>query len=156
MELYATFEYTNILGSVKDRTGFCILKDGIEKGDIHQNPFVTEASCGNFAVSLTCMCHILGLKCVVAFHPGFNQVDETRICRFVFEGVVVDNLGAKGSYLLTKIEAVEKFLMTSPNSFRTNQYENPMNTMAHYHGTGYVGQPGWRGFRTVFLKISHL
>ena len=52
IELNAKLEFTNPIGSIKDRPAFWILKNAIDRGDVTSATTIVESSSGNFALAL--------------------------------------------------------------------------------------------------------
>src|SRR6476659_1541438 len=69
IDLFTKLEYTNGIGSIKDRPAFWILKCAIERGEINQETTVIESSSGNFACALATFCRILELKFIPVVDP---------------------------------------------------------------------------------------
>src|SRR5438270_11162629 len=62
MQLFAKLEYTNPVGSIKDRPAYWILKRAAERGEISDETTVIESSSGNFACALAAYTHLVGLN----------------------------------------------------------------------------------------------
>jgi len=136
LDLYAKLEYFNFMGSIKDRTAISIIKGAIERGQINQETTVVEASSGNFALSVSALCHFLGLNFTAVIDPGVNRVYAKLMRYFAREVVVVNERDENDGFLLTKLAKVREIIASSDNVFWTNQYENRDNFNAHYYGTG--------------------
>lgn len=136
VNLFAKLEYTNFVGSIKDRAALGIIRAGIENGQINEETTLIEASSGNFALSTAGLCYALGLKFVAVIDPGINRVYEQLLRFFSSQVIVVEEKDVNDGYLLTKIEAVKHFCESHENVFWTNQYENVENYKAHFNGTG--------------------
>ena len=136
INLYAKLEYTNFMGSVKARAACAILRGAIESGEINQDTLVIESSSGNFAVAISAICNILGIKFVAVIDPHINKIYSRQIRNFSHEVITVDKKDINDGYLMTKLAEVKRYCESHDNTFWTNQYDNPNNFDAHYHGTG--------------------
>lgn len=154
LEVYAKLEYNNFTGSVKDRAAFNVLKEGIKKGEINQDTQIVESSSGNFAIALATMCKALGLKFTAVIDPNINALYEKYINLLAYNVVKVDEIDATGGYLLTRIETVKEICAKEKNSFWTNQYENPNNYLAYYHGLGNEICSTFPSLDYLFVAVS--
>ena len=136
VDLHVKLEYTNIMGSVKDRAAYAMIRGAVEKNLIHAGSKIIEASSGNFAVSCAGIAKMVGLDFVAVIDPGINAVYERMIRDFAFDVIKVNEKGGHESYLQSKLEAVHDYCRACPGAFWTNQYGNPNNFDAHYNGTG--------------------
>ncbi len=136
VNLFAKVEYANFMGSIKDRTAYQVVRGGIRRGAISEDTVIIEASSGNFALSTAALCHFLGLQFVAVIDPNVNRVYAKLISYFASDTLIAEELDENDGYLGTKLQMVEDFCRRNPNSFWTNQYDNPDNFIAHYEGTG--------------------
>jgi len=136
VDMRVKLEYTNIMGSVKDRAAYAMIRGALEKNLIDTESKIIEASSGNFAVSCAGIAKMVGLDFIAVIDPGINAVYERMIRDFAFDVIKVTDKGGYDSYLQSKLEAVHGYCRDYSDAFWTNQYGNPNNFDAHYHGTG--------------------
>lgn len=147
-------EYYNLFGSIKDRPAFNIVYQGIKSGKITENTVIIESSSGNFAISLANICACLGLKFIPVVDPNINR-DYLRILDFLCERIEkVSERDATGGYLLTRIDAVKRLCREHPQSFWTNQYENPDNYQTYYRELGPELLQQIQDLSHVFIAVS--
>jgi cysteine synthase A len=79
VNLYAKIEYFNMMGSIKDRPAYYILKRAIEKGKINQDTTVIESSSGNFGIALATICKKLGLKFIPVIDEMITENKEKTL-----------------------------------------------------------------------------
>ena len=134
-ELYGKCEFLNPGGSVKDRIGVRMV-DGLEKsGRIGQDTTLIEPTSGNTGTGLAMTAAVKGYRLVITMPEKMSQEKQ----------VVMESLGAE--IIRTPTEAAhddpESLLGVAKrlneeieDSVIPDQYENPDNPDAHYHGTG--------------------
>lgn len=136
LQVSLKLEGCNFSGSIKDRPAIHILKQGILNGSITQDTVIIESSSGNFAIALATICKVLGTEFIPVIDPYINPVSEKLLRSLCKRVVKVQHKDESGGYLINRINKVQSLLSEIPNSYWTNQYENPLNAEAHYLGTG--------------------
>lgn len=134
-ELFAKCEFMNPGGSTKDRIAHRMI-EGLEKdGIIDADTVLIEPTSGNTGTGLAMAAAVKGYRLIITMPEKMSQEKQ----------VVMEALGAE--IIRTPTEAghddpeslfgvalrLEKEL---PNAKIPNQYDNPNNPDAHYHGTG--------------------
>ena len=128
-EVYAKLESKNPAGSVKDRAGFYIVKDGIEKGLIEENGVIVEATSGNTGIGLAYTTKALSLR-FVAVMPDNMSVERIALMKKYGADVVLTPArdGMAG--------AVNKAKEIAENGgYIAGQFSNPAGTLAHVETT---------------------
>lgn len=128
-EVYAKLESKNPAGSVKDRAGFYIVKDGIEKGLIEENGVIVEATSGNTGIGLAYTTNALSLH-FVAVMPDNMSVERIALMKKYGAEVVLTPArdGMAG--------AVNKAKEIAENGgYIAGQFSNPAGTLAHVETT---------------------
>ncbi len=135
VELYAKCEYLNPAGSVKDRIAVRMV-DGLEKaGKIGPGSTLIEPTSGNTGAGLAMAAAVKGYPLKITLPEKMSQEKQ----------VVMEALGAE--IIRTPTEAAhddpESLLGVAKrlneeieDSVIPDQYTNPDNPDAHYHGTG--------------------
>ena len=135
VELFGKCEFLNPGGSVKDRIAVRMV-DGLEKsGRIGADTTLIEPTSGNTGAGLAMTAAVKGYRLIITMPEKMSQEKQ----------VVMESLGAE--IIRTPTEAahddpesligVAKRLNEEiDNSVIPDQYENPDNPDAHYHGTG--------------------
>lgn len=135
VRLFAKLEYTNPVGSIKDRTAYWILRRAAERGEIDERTTIIESSSGNFAMALAAYADLLGLRFIPVIDPNILPAYESflrRTCRTVIK---VDERDESGGYLKTRLRTVEDLCAGTEGAFWTNQYGNLDGMDAHYRLT---------------------
>ena len=128
-DVYAKLESKNPAGSVKDRAGFYIVKDGIEKGLIEENGVIVEATSGNTGIGLAYTTKALLLR-FVAVMPDNMSVERIALMKKYGADVVLTPAcdGMAGAVNKAKEIAGE-------GGYIAGQFSNPAGTLAHVETT---------------------
>src|SRR5881409_388461 len=154
MELFAKLEYTNPVGSIKDRPAYWILKRAAERGDICDETTVIESSSGNFAAALAAFTHLVGLRFIPVIDPNISGTYESFLRRLCPTVVKVKDRDDTGGFLKTRLQMVEHLCATVPNAYWTNQYGNLDAMEAHYELTATEICANFDSLDYVFIGVS--
>ncbi len=135
VELFAKCEFMNPGGSTKDRIAHRMVEGLEASGAIDSETVLIEPTSGNTGTGLAMTAAVKGYRLIITMPEKMSQEKQ----------VVMEALGAE--IIRTPTEAghddpeslfgvalrLEKEL---PNAKIPNQYDNPDNPGAHYHGTG--------------------
>ena len=135
LRLYAKLGCNSLIGSIKDRPAFEVLRCAILTGELSEGITVVESSSGNFALALAAFCRLLKLDFVPVIDPNISPWNEARLrllCRTV---VRVDECDETGGYLRCRLRKVQELLRTMGPAYWPNQYCNPVGMTAHYEHT---------------------
>ncbi|MFH1279575.1 MAG: pyridoxal-phosphate dependent enzyme [Candidatus Eisenbacteria bacterium] len=135
VELYGKCEFLNPGGSVKDRIAVRMVKELEKKGKIGEGTTLIEPTSGNTGIGLAMCAAARGYKLVITMPEKMSQEKQTAL----------EALGAK--IIRTPTEAAHddpeslfgvalRLLEEIDDSIMPDQYSNPDNPDAHYHGTG--------------------
>lgn len=156
IKILAKLESFNNFNNLKARPAYYILKEAIKAGNINRDTIVVESSSGNFAVSLAALCNQIGLKFVPVIDPNINPSYENLLHTLCSTVIKVSQRDDTGGFLKTRLATVEKFLDEHPNSYWTNQYNNPNNFKAHYLSLGEEIIKSGFNFDYIFIAVSTL
>ena len=134
-ELLAKCEFLNAGGSVKDRIGRRMLEEAQKKGRIKPGDTLIEPTSGNTGIGLALAAAVHGYRMIITMPEKMSREKQ----------VVLEALGAE--IIRTPTEAAwdapnshigvaKQLQKILPNSHILDQYSNPDNPLAHYHGTG--------------------
>jgi cysteinyl-tRNA synthetase len=147
VRLFAKLEYRNPGGSIKDRIALSMIERAEQRGDLGPGRIVLEATSGNTGIGLALVCAVKGYRLLLTMSESVS-LERRKILRA---------LGAE--ILLTPAErstdgAIEKAYQMAreePDTyFVPDQFNNPDNWLAHYHGTA---EEIWRDTQG---KVTHL
>jgi cysteine synthase len=150
-------EHLNPGGSIKDRTARAIIADAEARGVLrpHQDPPMTivEGTAGNTGVGLALLAGARGYRCVVVL-PEKMAVDKRVALRQLGAEVIITKNG--GLTNPVNFRNVAAKLAEDNGWFLTNQFHNPANITAHYHGTGpeILEQTRAQGFAKIGAFVA--
>jgi cysteine synthase B len=133
VEIWAKCEFFNPGGSVKDRTALALIEDGEQRGALAPGKVITDSSSGNTAVGLALVGRAKGYS-VELVMPANVSADRQRLCRAYGATLVFTDAfeGSDGAIVSVR----ERVARAPERYFYADQYRNPANPLAHYHGTG--------------------
>ena len=136
VQVFAKLEMLNVGGSVKDRTAFYMVSQAIESGRITADSHLVESSSGNLAIALAMIAKRVGIPFTAVVDPNLAPANRCLIEAFGGNIDLVSEKDEAGGYLHTRVRRVDELVRTIPGAVWLNQYANPDNWRAHYHGIG--------------------
>ncbi|MFZ2445624.1 MAG: cysteine synthase [Syntrophobacteraceae bacterium] len=131
--LYVKFEAKNPAGSVKDRAALSMIETAEREGLLVPGKIIVEATSGNTGIGLAMVAAVKGYRVLLAM-PETASLERQKILKALGAELLLTPgaLGTDGA-----IEEVYNLVRENPDRyFMTDQFNNPANTAAHYHGTG--------------------
>ncbi len=131
--VYAKLEFENPGGSVKDRAALRMIQDAIAGGRLTKGKTLIDSTSGNTGVAYSLFGAALGIPVRLVMPSNVSQARKDIARAFGTEVVYSDPLeGSDGA-----IRLVKEIVAEEPDRwFYPDQYANPSNPLAHYHGTG--------------------
>ena len=130
--IYVKLEKYNVGGSVKDRAVLGMLQDAKEKGCIHEDSIIVEATSGNTGIALAMVGAILHIKTVIIMPESMSKERRELIKAYGAQLILTPKeTGMKGA-----LERANEILEKYPNAFTLGQFVNPANPDMHYRTTG--------------------
>lgn len=132
VKVYAKLEKNNPGGSVKDRVGLWMIEAAEASGELTPGKIIIEPTSGNTGIGLAMVAAIKGYPIVLAMSEGVS-VERRKIlaalgAEFLLTPASAGTDGAiERAYELAAAEPAKYFL--------PDQFNNPANLDAHYHGT---------------------
>jgi len=130
--VFAKLEYYNYTGSIKDRMALYILQDAYKNGLFNADSEICEATSGNTGISFAALGSFLGNK-VIIFMPDWMSEERKSLIRSL--GAKINLVTREEGGFLRSLEKVNEYAEKG-NVFLPKQFENDVNRMAHYTGTG--------------------
>ena len=132
LNVFAKLELANPCGSVKDRTGWYMVRDAEEKGMLHKGSTILEATAGNTGIGIAFAALGKGYRVIFAVPEKFS-VEKQAIMKALGAEIIhtPSDEGMQGA--IRKAEELKKEI---PDSISLGQFSNPANPQAHYETTG--------------------
>jgi cysteine synthase B len=133
VQILAKAEWYNPGGSVKDRAAFNIVKEGRRSGKFTADKILLDSTSGNTGIAYAMIGAAEGFPVTLCM-PENVSVERKRIL-FAYGASIIYTDPADGSD--GAIRAARDLHAREPEKyFYADQYSNPANWQAHYHGTG--------------------
>ena len=130
--IYVKLEKYNVGGSGKDRAVLGMLQDAKEKGHLHEDSIIVEATSGNTGIALAMVGAILHIKTVIIMPESMSKERRELIKAYGAQLILTPKeTGMKGA-----LERANEILEKYPNAFTLGQFVNPANPDIHYRTTG--------------------
>ena len=133
VEIYAKAEWLNPGGSVKDRAARKMVLEAVRNGELKGGRSIMDSSSGNTAIAYAMIGAALGIPVTIVAPENINAERKKTIEAFGAGIVYSDPIeGSDGAILLAR----ELKKRDSDKYFMPDQYNNPLNPLAHYETTG--------------------
>ena len=132
VEVYLKLEFMNPGGSVKDRPGLRMVQQALASGQL-EDKILIDATSGNTGVAYSWIGAALGVKIALVMPANVSKARKDITQAFGTELIFSSPMeGSDGA-----IRKVRELVAQTPDKyFYCDQYSNPNNPLAHYHGTG--------------------
>jgi len=148
VEFYAKAEWFNPGGSVKDRPALNMIREGERSGALRPGKTILDATSGNTGIAYSMIGTALGYPVQLCL-PESASLERKRILR-AFGAALRITPGDEGTDGAIR-RARETYAAAPEKYFYPDQYNNPANWLAHYHGTANEIWQQTRGRITHFI-----
>ncbi|WP_199766879.1 PLP-dependent cysteine synthase family protein [Helicobacter felis] len=127
--IYAKLEHLSPGGSIKDRLGQYLIKEGLKTGKITSKTTIIEPTAGNTGIALALVALEHRLRTIFVVPEKFS-LEKQQIMRALGAEVVntPTKEGIKGAIAKSK-----ELAKNIPHSYLPLQFENPLNPQTYYH-----------------------
>ena len=133
VEVYLKLEFANPGGSVKDRAALRMMLSAIKDGRLTSEKTLIDSTSGNTGVAYSIFGAALGYRVALVMPSNVSRARKLITRAFGTELIFSDPMEGSDGAIRHVREIVEK----DPSKwFYPDQYSNPDNPLAHYHGTG--------------------
>ena len=132
VQILAKLERGNPGGSIKDRIALWMINEAERSGGLTRDKTILEATSGNTGIGLAMIAAARGYRITLAMSEGVSVERRKILAAYGAQFLLTPaSKGTDGA-----IERVYELVNEEPNRFfLTDQYNNPANVLAHYHGT---------------------
>lgn len=132
VSLFAKLELMNPSGSVKDRTGYYMVKDAEKRGVLKPGGTIVEGTAGNTGLGIAFAALNKGYRVIFVVPTKFSEEKQTLMRALGAE--IINTPREKG--MLGSVAKAQELLKEIPGSVLLGQFTNPANPQAHYETTG--------------------
>lgn len=124
-------EFLNPGGSIKDRIVLHIINNAEHKGLLKPGGTIIENTSGNTGAAAAMIAAIRGYKAILTMPDKVSKEKQNALKAFGAKIIVCPTSAAPDSpeHYVNKAKMLAA---QTPNSFRIDQYDNPLNPQAHY------------------------
>ncbi|MGE0712051.1 MAG: pyridoxal-phosphate dependent enzyme [Planctomycetota bacterium] len=134
-EVYAKLEFTNPMGSVKDRVARHMVQRAAADGRLSPGDTIVESSSGNTAMGLGMMAALGGYRCKVAVRDRTSPEKLSALRAMGVELHLVDaSLPPEHPDSYNRV--MSRVVAETPGAYFPDQHNNRENNEAHYLTTG--------------------
>lgn len=135
VEIWVKLEFTNPSGSIKDRIVKHIIDDAEKNGLLKPGGTIVENTSGNTGAAAAMIGAIRGYKVILTM-PDKVSIEKQNALKAYGAEIIVTPTSALPDDPQHYVNVAKRIAAETPNSFRINQYDNPLNPEAHYLTTG--------------------
>ncbi len=132
--VWAKCEFMNPGGSVKDRIGYQMVMDAEKSGRIKPGDTLIEPTSGNTGIGLALAGAVRGYRVIITLPQKMSQEKQVMLEALGAE-IIRTPTEAAWDAPESHIGVAKKLQKELPNAHILDQYANPSNPNAHYHGT---------------------
>jgi len=126
-QIFAKLEFSNPLGSVKDRIGVSMIEAAEAKGLINPDTTIVEPTSGNTGIALAFVCAVKKYPLTLTM-PDTMSIERRRLLKHLGAKLVLTP-GADG--MKGAISKANEILESTTNAYMPDQFSNPANPEIH-------------------------
>ncbi|OLY80087.1 Cystathionine beta-synthase [Smittium mucronatum] len=133
-EMLVKCEFANPGGSSKDRIAKLMIEEAERKGILKPGYTIIEPTSGNTGISLALNAAIKGYHCIIIL-PERMSKEKVDVMKALGAEIIRTPSGVAWDSPDSHINVANRLSREISNSVILNQYENPLNSIAHYETT---------------------
>ncbi|MBA2288005.1 MAG: pyridoxal-phosphate dependent enzyme [Ktedonobacteraceae bacterium] len=130
--IHLKMEGENPTGSMKDRTGYSLVRHFEEQGRLKKGATLIESTSGNLGVALAFIAKARGYRFTAVVDPKTTSENLARMHLLGAQIEMVTQPDICGGYLLSRLQRVQEYCQRSTEYLWTDQYGNAANPYIHY------------------------
>ena len=134
-QVLVKYEGVNVGGSIKTRTAYNMIQDGVRRGLVHENTVIVEPTSGNQGIGLALCGAVMGLKVRIIMPDSVSAERRKLIRGYGAELVLVHDDGDIGACIQECLDTALRMAEEDPNVWVPQQFENPANPAVHMEKT---------------------
>ena len=134
VEILAKCEFLNPGGSTKERVAVRMVEEAEESGRLKPGDTLIEATSGNTGIGLAMACAVKGYRLIIVMPEKMSREKQLVMERLGAEIVRTPTEAAHDSPE-SNFAVAARLQREIPNAHILDQWSNPANPAAHYHGT---------------------
>ena len=132
-EIWVKWEGANPTGSMKDRMALSMIEGAEKRGELKLGGRIVEYTGGSTGSSLAMVCAVKGYRARLVSSDAFSEEKLQTMRAFGAEVEVLPSVGGKiTSELIQDMKVRVEELAREPNTFWTDQFNNPDNRAAYH------------------------
>ena len=132
--LWAKCEFLNPGGSIKDRIGVRMVLEAEKAGRIKPGDTLIEPTSGNTGIGIALVGAVRGYRVIIVMPEKMSQ-EKASVLKALGAEIVRTPTEAAWDDPESHIQVAKQLADEIPDAFIPDQYGNPDNPEAHYHGT---------------------
>jgi cystathionine beta-synthase len=133
-EMLAKCEFFNAGGSIKDRIGRQMVEDAEQSGRIKPGDTLIEPTSGNTGIGIALAAAVKGYRCIITM-PEKMSKEKVDVLKALGAEIIRTPTEAAFDAPDSHISVARRLQTEIADSHILDQYANPSNPEAHYHGT---------------------
>ena len=134
-QVLVKYEGVNIGGSIKTRTAYNMIQDGVRRGLVHENTIIVEPTSGNQGIGLALCGAVMGLKVRIIMPDSVSAERRKLIRAYGAELVLIHDDGDIGKCIQECLDTALAMAREDKNVWVPQQFENPANPQVHREHT---------------------
>jgi len=133
--LLAKCEFLNPGGSVKDRIGVAIIEEAERSGRLGPGGTIVEGTSGNTGIGLAMAAALKGYRSILVM-PDKMSAEKIAVLEAIGAEVVITPTQVEHDDPRSYASVAKRIARETPGAVFADQFENPVNPLTHYNGTG--------------------